>query len=269
VGITLKYRTVFLLLFTLAAVVIAFLVHPIPQDPNYHHFADHRTIFGVPNFWNVVTNLPFLVIGMMGLHVLKTGKFSGGLVELRPTYQAFFIGVSFVAFGSAYYHWAPSNATLVWDRLPMTIAFMAFLSAIVAEYIDTIAGRRLLLPLLLIGAGSVMSWYLGDRHGGGDLRLYALVQFLPMLLIPLILMMYPPRMVPTCYLWSVLVAYGLSKLAEFWDGSIFTLSHGLISGHSLKHLLAGLGTYGFLLALRRRSPRNVPVIVEPKNSAAY
>ena len=43
------------------------LLPPIAQDPTYHQFADQRTLLGIPNFWNVVSNLPFVLVGAMGL----------------------------------------------------------------------------------------------------------------------------------------------------------------------------------------------------------
>lgn len=244
-------RIVFLLLLSATLIAAMAFVHPLPQNPAYHHFADHRTILGFPNFWNVISNLPFLLVGVLGLRLMKSRALQGGLSELRPVYWTFFIGISCVAFGSGYYHWSPSNQTLVWDRLPMTIAFMAFFAAIVGERISVDTGRRLLWPLLLIGVGSVVYWYAGEQHGVGDLRLYALVQFLPMLLIPIILVLFPSRLVPNSYVWGVLGSYALSKLAELWDGVIFHKLH-VFSGHSIKHLLAAFGTYCFLLALQRR-----------------
>jgi hypothetical protein len=246
-----KPRTILVISVTGLALVVMLLSNPIPQDPAYHQFADTRIVMGIPNFWNVISNAPFLLVGLLGLHAMRSKELPGGLPELRPMYFTFFIGVACVAFGSGYYHWSPSNMTLVWDRLPMTVAFMAFFCAIIGERVDIKTGCRLLLPLACVGIGSVIYWYLGELHGAGDLRPYALVQFLPMLLIPIVLFMYPTKLSPTVYLWGVLAAYAASKLAEFWDGEILQ-GLGGISGHSLKHLLAALGTYLFLLALQRR-----------------
>ncbi len=256
-------RTLVLVVVVAAAVTAVFFVPPVPQDPAYHHFADHRALLGIPNFWNVISNLPFLLVGLLGLRTLARGELVSGVPELRAVYWTFFAGVSAIAFGSGYYHWAPSNATLVWDRLPMTVAFMAFFSAIVGERISADAGRRALLPLLALGVGSVVYWHVGELHGSGDLRPYAVVQFLPMLLIPLILILYPAKMRPSGYLWAVLLLYGLSKFAELWDAAIFH-ELGSLSGHSIKHLLAALGTYCFVLALRRRHA--VANVLEPASA---
>lgn len=237
---------------TAVAVVAAWLVPAIPQNPAYHQFADQSAHLGIPNFWNVATNLPFLAIGLAGVRELYHGR-PVIVPELWLAYLAFFGGVALVGPGSAYYHLAPDNDTLVWDRLPMTLAFMAFLSIIVGEYIAVATGRHLLRPLLLVGVGSVLYWHVGERLGHGDLRLYGLVQFLPMLLIPLILLMFRPRHTGAAYLWAMLGAYLAAKLAESLDGPIFRALYPL-SGHALKHLLAALGVYGFLVAIRWRKP---------------
>ena len=113
--------------FTLLAIVVVFFIPPIPQDPAYHDFVDQRTLHGVPNFWNVASNLPFVIAGLLGLLVLLGRKpLPGGLPELKWAYVVFFAGVLLTGFGSAYYHLDPTNESLVWDRLPMTLAFMAF-----------------------------------------------------------------------------------------------------------------------------------------------
>lgn len=234
-----------------ASIVAMLLVPPIPQDPAYHQFADRNAVLGIPNFWNVVSNLPFLLIGLAGLATCATFTAPGMLAELRPAYLMFFVGVGLIGPGSAYYHWHPDNAGLVWDRLPMTIAFMAFTALVVGENISAQLGRRLLWPLLAGGIASVGYWAVTETGGDGDLRAYALVQFLPMLLIPLILLWFPSRLQPDRYLWLMLLAYGLAKILEWLDQPIFEL-YAPLSGHGLKHLAAALGAYMFLLAVRRR-----------------
>ena len=172
---------------TLGAV---FCLPPIPQDQNYHAFADGRTMLGVPNFLNVVSILPFLVVGVLGLKLLlftDAGHPAGSVweeAERRPL-LVFFAGVSLTAFGSAYYHLAPDNDRLVWDRLPMTIAFMGFFASMIGDRIGLRAGMWLLWPLVWLGFASVLNWRMGESHDAGDLRLYGFVQFYPLLAIPL------------------------------------------------------------------------------------
>jgi hypothetical protein len=101
---------------------------------------------------------------------------------------------------------------------------------------------------------SVVYWYFTEAAGRGDLRLYVIVQFLPVVLIPLMLLFFPSRLSRVRLIWAVLGAYGLAKLFELADEWVFSLAH-MVSGHTLKHLAAALGAYVFLLAVRRRHPR--------------
>jgi hypothetical protein len=229
------------------------LAPPIPQDPGYHLFADSRMLLAVPNFWNVASNLPFVVAGVAGLVFMRRGNRDGLTAALRPAYLVFFAGVLLTAFGSAWYHLAPDNRTLVWDRLPMTLAFMGLFAIVIGEHISPKAARKLLAPLLLAGAASVLYWAMSEARGSGDLRPYALVQFLPLLLIPLTLLIYRSQFDRTAFLWWVIVIYALSKLLEFYDYGIFALG-GIISGHSLKHIVAALAALVLLYGFSTRMP---------------
>ncbi len=238
---------------TLLAVLGIATVPAIAQEQSYHHFADQRTVLGIPNFWNVVSNIPFLIVGAMGINgVIRKNRLTL-LPEILPVYLAFFLGIFLIGIGSGYYHLWPSNETLVFDRLAMAVAFMAFFTIIISEFISEKAGKRLSLPLLLVGLFSVGYWYITESKGEGDLRLYALVQFLPMLLIPLILLLFSPRFSHIALIWAALVAYLMSKIAEMTD-EILYLSLAGVSGHSLKHLFSALSAYLFFLALKKRVP---------------
>ncbi|MGZ5043322.1 MAG: ceramidase domain-containing protein [Methylobacter sp.] len=235
-----------------AAIIAIFNIEPIAQDPSYHNFADQRRIVGVANFFNVLSNLPFVIIGIMGIRLVALHKVTGGLAELQAIYLTFFVGVFLTGFGSAYYHYQPDNQTLLWDRLPMTIAFMALFSAIVGEYISTRLAWKLFIPLLILGIASVVYWHVTETNGHGDLRAYALVQFLPVLLIPLILWLFDSGLNNgDKYIWGIIGAYALSKLMELSDAGLYGI-FGLLSGHSLKHLLAAFGALIFYWVLRER-----------------
>ena len=240
------------LLIGLAGLIIigVFLLPPIPQDAAYHQFADKNSYWGVPNFWNVASNLLFLLVGLLGMWDMVRGGLAI-LPEFRVGYLTFFIGVALVCPGSAYYHLTPGNASLLWDRLPMTIAFMALFVIVIAEYLSVAAAQRLLWPMVVIGIFSVFYWHITELKGQGDLRPYAVVQFLPLLLIPLMLLLFQPTFSGVGYLWVMLGAYAGAKLSESLDEPIFRLFH-FISGHSIKHLLAALGVYYFWMGLRRR-----------------
>ena len=242
---------------TAAAVTAACVVPPIRQDPAYHRFADTRSLGGVPNGWAVLSNLPLLVVGLLGFRqvLMAPAGASAPFVESRERwpYALFFAGIALTGMGSAYYHWAPDNARLVWDRLPMTIGFMALLAAVVAERVSVTAGIALLPALLLAGGGSVAYWYAGELHGAGDLRPYAVVQFAPAALIPLTLWLFPARYTRGDYLVGVIAIYGAAKLFEVLDRPIFSMGN-LLSGHALKHLTAALAAWWLLWGLDARRP---------------
>ena len=232
-----------------AAIGAAFWLEPIAQDPGYHEFADRRTLLDIPNFWNVATNLPFLVIGLLGL------SWRSRLLSeaLRSHYTAFVVGGALVGVGSACYHWAPSTPTLVWDRLPMTVAFMALFAAVVQDRLSERLGLGLLWPLVAAGAATIAYWYWSETAGRGDLRPYAVVQFLPMLLIPLMLLLFRGTGLRDAWLWASFGAYVLAKFAEHFDTAVFVAT-GFLSGHSLKHLLAALAV---LWAIRAFSNKGI------------
>jgi hypothetical protein len=239
-----------------AAVTAISLLPPIPQDPAYHRFADTRSIWGVTNGWNVLSNLPFLVVGLYGLYRVLTAPAGAGaapFVESRERwpYALFFAGVAMTGVGSAYYHWAPDTPRLFWDRLPMTVGFMALLAAMLAERVGVTAGLVMLGPLLAVGVGSIIYWRAGELRGAGDLRPYALVQFLPALLILLMLWLCPTRYTRGGFLVGVLAVYGAAKLFEALDGPIFSMGY-LLSGHTLKHLTVALAAWWVLQALVAR-----------------
>ena len=230
------------------------LVPPVAQDPAYHAFADARAVLRVPNFLNVLSNLPFLLVGALGLALLGRDRGAGERAapgERRP-YWLFFTGIAFTGVGSAYYHWRPDNGTLFWDRLPMTIAFMALLASVIGERISRRAGALGLWPLVIVGVASTIYWHLGEQRGAGDLRPYGLVQFGSMVLVPLILVLFPARYTGTGYLWLSIAWYGLAKVFEYFDHGLF-MRVG-VSGHTWKHLASAVGAYWVLRMLAQRRP---------------
>jgi len=248
-----KWQSALLLFLGLGVIVAVAMTDPVPQDLLYHVFADQRTMAGVPNFYNVISNLPFLLIGIVGLRSIATHS-EVVTPATRLAWMIFFFGIALTAFGSGYFHLQPNNDTLVWDRLPMTISFMSLVSIIVSEYFSPRLGRQMLIPLLLIGAASVAYWAYTGSQGAGDLRPYAIVQFLPMLLIPLIIILYGERSDLAKYLWWVIGFYAAAKVAEQLDDNLFAVG-GALSGHSVKHLLASLAPASLLYGLMQRRGR--------------
>ena len=224
----------------LAAVSLAALalVPRVPQDQAYHLFADQRTLIGIPNFWNVVSNIPFVVVGAVGL-----ARFRDDAATI-----VLFLGFLLTGFGSAYYHWAPSNGTLFWDRLPMTISFAAIFSLVVQERVGRRVGSILLWPMLALGIASLLVWLWID-----DLRLYFWEQFFPVVALVALFSLYPARYTHAHY-WLIAAGwYALAKLFEFTDEPIYSLGH-LLSGHTLKHLSAAGACFVILRYMELRQP---------------
>ena len=238
-------------LITLGAAVGLLIYGPIPQSQRYHAFADNRAMWGIPNLFDVLSNIVFILVGLLGVYRTSSNETIHIAMENRLSYQVFFIGVALVGLGSGYYHLSPTNETLVWDRIPMTIAFMALCSIIIGEYISTRLGSILLVPLVAIGILSVVYWRWTEAAGHGDLRPYILVQFLPMLLIPIIIICFKSNFTHVSGYLLLFSAYVLAKIFEHFDRGIFAAS-GFISGHSLKHIVAAMGIYGLLLSFGRR-----------------
>jgi hypothetical protein len=243
---------IILIVVALVLIVVAFSRAPIAQDPRYHAFADTRTVLGISNGVNVLSNLPFVLAGVWGLIVVLNIMRSGGTNNLLVQYLLFFAGVLLSGIGSISYHLDPSNGSLVWDRLPMSIAFMALLSSVMSECIDRKVGSLLLPPLVMIGSFSVVYWSWSEQAGQGDLRLYAIVQFLPVVLVPLILILYRPTKAYAVSLWLLAGLYIVSKVFELLDCQVYAVAL-LVSGHTLKHVIAALGV-GFVVHMvsRRR-----------------
>jgi len=244
----------------IGAIVAVSLLEPIVQDVSYHNFADSAKYFGIPNFWNVVSNIPFLIVGVMGLQQLKKLVI---IPEMGLAYWLLFLGVALVAFGSGYYHLNPNNQTLVWDRLPMTIAFMSLFAVVIAEFINQQRGSLLLLPLLIVGVASVFFWQWTESKGAGDLRLYVLVQFLPIILIPLIIFVYPSKFTKVSAYWWLLLAYVFAKFLEYFDLQIYTFFNQQMSGHAIKHVAAAIGMYVLLRGFTNRV-NNLASTTEPR-----
>jgi len=227
----------------------------IPQPQSYHNFAGQRVWLSIPNFGNVISNLPFAIFGAMGLLFLLRANSAGFFRDSRERipWAFFFLGIFLTAFGSAYYHWYPNNSTLVWDRLPMTIAFTSLIAALVTERISLRAGLLALGPLLVLGAASVFYWHFTELHARGDLRLYFAVQASAFLLTILCLFLFRSPYTGAGDLGLAAASYFLAVLLEQLDHQVFTLLR-VVSGHTLKHIAASLTAYWILRMLKLRQP---------------
>ena len=237
-----KWVISIIITFIILFICILLITDPIPQDPAYHLLADKGQWFMIPNFADVISNLPFATTGLAGLFLcLRNNR------ETSLSWLVFFVGLVFVAAGSSYYHWHPNNQTLVWDRLPMTVCFMSLFVALLSENVSARFEKSLLPAAILLGVSSVIYW----RYTG-DLRFYAFIQFGTLMAIPAILCLYKSQYSHRHYLLYGLLFYILAKVFELNDKFIFELSGQLFSGHTVKHLFAAAATYCVYLMLKKR-----------------
>jgi hypothetical protein len=246
---------------TLLAIVAAFLLPAMRQPVEYHDFADHRHAFGIDNFLDVVSsNLAFLIAGVMGLVIVIGGRVRFEFASERWPFVVFFLGVLLTALGSGYYHLAPDNETLFWDRLPMTIAFMGLVSSQIVDRINVRAGLILLLPMLLLGVASVVYWRATERMGAGNVLPYGILQGYSVIVLLLLAKLNPSRYTRGSDIYWVFGWYVLAKLLETFDHEVLTISQ-FVSGHTLKHLAAAAAAFVvcYMLVKRNLKEGSVPV----------
>ncbi len=248
-----RYRGSLLLLVAGAVTVTLFMHGPIPQVAGYNDFANQCSWLGLPHAENVLTNLPFLLLGMWGMWRICHFQIASKMEKLA--WVGFFVGITLTAFGSSYYHLEPNNYRLVWDRLPITFSFICLFTAVVAERISTRFAAISFLPMVAYSLSTVIYWYLTQTWGVGDMRPYILVQLLPLLLLPLIMVLYAPRYTHGWMLLLVALWYVLAKVCEGFDNTLYQWM-GHLSGHGIKHLLAAMACAQVIWMLEKRNALN-------------
>ena len=233
-----------------AAALLAY--GPIAQPAGYHDFADQRALLGLPHGADVFSNLGFALVGLLGLRSLVRNWGSPALAAGRAGWLLFFVSLVCTAIGSSAYHLAPDNARLVWDRLPIALACAGLLAACWRETIG--AGRWVTPALAGLAVASVAWWRFTDLHGTGDLRPYLLLQFLPLLLLPLLQWQHEAPMAERIAVGAAMGIYLLAKLFEIADHAVFR-GLAVISGHTIKHLLATVAAALIAGALAARLAR--------------
>lgn len=246
---TLRARHLCLGLLILAILLALLLAGPIAQPAGYHDFADARGWLGLPRAADVLSNLGFLLVGSVGLIFVsrRLAREDGA----APGYRLFFLALLATAAGSAFYHLAPDNSRLVWDRLPIAVASAALLAAALGERLSREAARGWALVLSVLAVFSVVWWQRTEQIGAGDLRPYLAMQFLPVLVLPALAALYPARRGELAAYGQIIGLYLLAKVCELADGPILQLT-GVVSGHTLKHLLAALAAARVLFWLHQR-----------------
>jgi Ceramidase len=236
----------------LSSIIVVFgFLSPIPQDQAYHDFAPSGLEkSNIPNTLNVITNIPFAIIGLYGLfYCSRFPQFNAPW-----SWRLFFLGIALIAVGSSVYHWNPNSMTLVWDRMPMTIAFMALFTALFSEQTGLDVEKVILIPLVLAGIFSVFYWHYND-----DLRLYGMIQFFPLIALPVIILLMPRKFNTEHYLFYALICYIAAKIFEANDHETWQWIG--YSGHAIKHLLAGCSAFIILCMVTKRHPvRSTPFV---------
>ncbi len=248
-------RQVWLMIGTVAALygLLRLAIGPLPQDPAYHMFADTRTALGgVPHAWDVLSNLSILAAGLLGLALRPRMTIA---LEEHAAVNVLIAASILTGFGSAYYHWAPSNAPLVWDRLPIAVVLMSLLALVMADRVHPLFARIALWPFIALGVASVFVWGVSEAMGQGDLLLYLIVRLGTGAAIALLVILRQPRHTGTSWLVAALAIEIAMGVLERFDHEVFRLTGGLISGHSLKHVLAGVGLAFLFGWLRLRKAR--------------
>ncbi len=223
-----------LLALTLISVVLMWNRLPLTDRESYFNFADTRSLFFIPNAGDVLSNIPFLIVGLWGLFLVS--NFRSLLPEYKLGIRIIALGILLTCFGSMYFHLNPNRVTLFWDRLPMTIAFMGLVILLIVDRLSQKEGRRLSYPLLALGLVTILGWHFEVL----SLRPYLVVQFGCLVFSMLTAIFTPSNLVKNKSIFLAIGLYILAKITEGFDLVIYQNLNFLVSGHTLKHLLAAL-----------------------------
>lgn len=225
---------------------LALLLPGVAQPEHYHAFADQRGWLGLPHGADVLSNLGFVLMGLAGFVVLWRADRQRLKGTARALCALFLLGLLCSGAGSAFYHWAPHDERLVWDRLGMSVAFAGLLGLAVQTRIDDISARMTAALVLLAAAASLVVWV-----QTGNVLPWALLQAGGMLLVLWLAFVSPRRHVLPLELGWVIGLYALAKLLEMSDSDVFAVTEHCVSGHSLKHWVAALAALPVLRALHQ------------------
>jgi hypothetical protein len=239
---------------TLGLIALLALHGRIAQPANYHDFADHSAVSGIPHAADVLSNLGFALVAIWGWLILRPRRASEPLRAGWPGYRLFLIGLLLTAFGSAFYHLAPDNISLIWDRLPIALVCAGLIAGVRGDVKGSNSGLEAIV-LALAAVASVAWWAITERQGAGDLRPYLLLQGLALILIPLWQAIYRAPRTDRIAFGVAMGLYVLAKLAEVLDHEIAT-ALGFVTGHTLKHLIATAATAAVVWGLTRRFSRD-------------
>jgi hypothetical protein len=262
-----KTRHALLVGMTLLALALALFLPAMPQPLAYHDFADKREAYGIENFLDVTSNLAFTLAGLAGLVAVLRRRTCFEQPAERWPYLVFAVGVLLTGAGSCYYHLEPNNETLFWDRLPMTISFMSLIAAQIVDRVDVRAGLVALVPMLLVGVLTAVYWIVTERQGRGNVMPYGVLQAWAVLVLLKLVVFHPSRYTHGHLIYAVFAGYALAKVFEHFDREIFELT-GVVSGHTLKHVAAGVAGLPVVWMLWKRELA-APVAEPPLAARRY
>jgi hypothetical protein len=235
---------ILLLLACTGLVVTTLLLPPVAQPGHYHGFADQRTLWGLSHAMDVLSNLPFALAslsGVLSLMLLPARSLSN---VQRAMASLFFAGLALTAPASAWYHLLPDDAGLAIDRCGMAVAFAGLVGLAAAGRVSERGGAALGMAALLLGPYCVHLW-----TTTGNVLPWAMLQFGGMALI-VWLAMLRPRAAALDIRWSFVIgAYALAKLLEQGDQAVYAITRELVSGHTLKHVVAALAAWPVISAI--------------------
>jgi hypothetical protein len=224
--------------------VLAVALPRVSQDPAYHHFADARTLMGVPRAMDALSNIFFVVFGGIGLVYQFRGRLDYLNSAMRTSGLLFFVGFVLTGIGSACYHLDPNDRGLAWDRMGMVVAFSGALGMVAAHRVS-VRAANLLLPIALLGGVLSVAWFAAT----GSVTPYVIMQFGGIGVVAGLSWLPTQGRGPN---WAALIAvYALAKVLELQDLQVFQLTQGVVSGHTLKHVFAALAALAVLLPLAR------------------
>jgi hypothetical protein len=259
-----RTRVLLVLAVLTTGILLLTLAPRLPIGSHYHDFADKRTILRIPNALDVLSNIPFVVVGVWAVAWLSRAAARTAFLDEREriAYLVFFAGVTLTGFGSYWYHISPSDARLPWDLIPMTCSFVSVISAIVMERISPQFGFVILFPLIILGISTIVYWYLT-----GDYKFYLFLQFFSPVILALVIGMFPPRYSGMGYLITAFALYVIAKLFEAYDYPVYRFN-GLISGHALKHVTAAVSCFCIFRMLQMRGRHLPPTSTRPMVESA-
>jgi 1-acyl-sn-glycerol-3-phosphate acyltransferase len=235
-------REKLLFAFFICISAIAVFSPSVAELDGYIHFADQREALGLPRAMDVLSNLPFLLVGLYGLSVVaRTTN------PIKPFAVAFFVGLVVTSMGSAWFHLHPlEHGRLAIDRLGMLVAFCGLIGLATALKVSLRAGYFVSIFVAVAGLVSVHI-----SNSTGNALPWAIVQFGGLALVLWFASIKNTKNQPVLNLWWVVVVYAAAKALEMADQPVFDWTRQVISGHSLKHIVASLAAWPVIAMLSR------------------